>query len=548
MTTIRAAFYARVSGEQQAAAHTIESQIAALSERARNDGTPVPTERRFVDDGYSGATLIRPALDRLRDLVSVGAIDRIYVHSPDRLARNYAYQVLLLDEWQRRGIEVVFLNRPLGKSPEDDLLLQVQGIVAEYERAKIMERSRRGKKHAAQSGSLNVMSGAPFGYRYVTVSEGGGQARFEPVAEHARVVQQIFSWIGRDRCSLAEVCRRLQKAGTPTATGKRIWSREAVWHVLQNPAYQGQAAYGTHMMPRGKKSRQRAARGRPAEPRRSNVPIAAAPEDWVFVPVPALVDKALFRAAHAQLEENRSRSRQGRRRPGYLLQGLTCCAKCGYAYYGKTIRQLGAGRQMRDFVYYRCSGSDGYRFGGERICSSSQVQGAFLETTVWREVSSLLMNPERIELQHQESSKARTLLGNLKILRSQRTKLQHAVERLIDSFTEGLIEKGQFTSRMDRTKHRIADLDARIRENAGDVDQLERLRLATSRFRELAAAIGPELAGANWQRRREIIRTLVQQIDIDTEVIKIIFRVTQNARDSDSDSIAITLPRRLKTA
>jgi site-specific DNA recombinase len=140
MTTIRTAFYARVSGEQQAAAHTIESQIAALSERASNDGTPVPAERRFVDDGYSGATLIRPALDRLRDLVSVGAIDRIYVHSPDRLARNYAYQVLLLDEWQRRGIEVVFLNRPLGKSPEDDLLLQVQGIVAEYERAKIIFR------------------------------------------------------------------------------------------------------------------------------------------------------------------------------------------------------------------------------------------------------------------------------------------------------------------------------------------------------------------------------------------------------------------------
>jgi site-specific DNA recombinase len=146
MTTIRAAFYARVSSEQQAAAHTIESQISALSERARSDGTPVPPERQFVDDGYSGATLIRPALDRLRDLATVGAIDRIYVHSPDRLARNYAYQVLLLDEWRRLGVELMFLNRPLGQSPEDDLLLQVQGIVAEYERAKIMERSRRGKK------------------------------------------------------------------------------------------------------------------------------------------------------------------------------------------------------------------------------------------------------------------------------------------------------------------------------------------------------------------------------------------------------------------
>jgi len=544
MTTIRAAFYARVSGEQQAAAHTIESQIAALSERASGDCMPVPPERQFVDDGYSGATLIRPALDRLRDLVNVGAIDRIYVHSPDRLARNYAYQVLLLDEWRRRGVEVVFLNRSLGQSPEDDLLLQVQGIVAEYERAKIMERSRRGKKHAAQSGSLNVMSGAPFGYRYVPVREGGGLARFEPVAEQARVVQQIFSWISRDRCSLAEVCRRLHKAGTPTATGKPIWSREAVWHVLQNPAYMGQAAYGkTHMMPRGKKSRLRAAHGHPAQPRRSNAPKPADPKEWVFITVPALVDDALFRAAHAQLEENRSRARQGRRRPGYLLQGLTCCAKCGYAYYGKTLRQLGAGRQMRDFLYYRCSGSDGYRFGGERICSNAQVQGNILETTVWSEVSKLLTNPQRVELEHQDRTKNGALLGNLETLRSQKTKLQHAVERLIDGFAEGLIEKDQFASRMARTKSRIADLDTRIRAYAGEVDQRERLRLATNRLRELAATVGPELGSADWQRRREIIRTVVQRIDIDTDVIKIIVRVNQNTRGSDSDTIAITIPR-----
>ena len=145
MKVIQAAIYARVSSEQQAAAHTIESQLAALTERARSDGTPIPPERQFVDDGYSGASLVRPALDRLRDLAA-GVVNRIYVHSPDRLARNYAYQVLLIDEWRRAGVEVVFLNRPLGQSPEDDLLLQVQGIVAEYERAKIMERSRRGKK------------------------------------------------------------------------------------------------------------------------------------------------------------------------------------------------------------------------------------------------------------------------------------------------------------------------------------------------------------------------------------------------------------------
>ena len=251
MNSIRAALYARVSSEQQATAHTIESQLAALSERAQADGAPVPPERQFVDDGYSGATLVRPAMDRLRDLVAVGGVDRIYVHSPDRLARNYAYQVLLIDEWRRAGVEIVFLNRSLGQSPEDDLLLQVQGIVSEYERAKIMERSRRGKKHAAQLGSLNVMSNAPYGYRYITVHDGKGQARFEPIPEQADVVRDIFTWVGRERCTLGEVCRRLQGAGKLTATGKRIWSRQAVWHILQNPVYQGTAAYGkTRMMPR----------------------------------------------------------------------------------------------------------------------------------------------------------------------------------------------------------------------------------------------------------------------------------------------------------
>ncbi len=409
----------------------------------------------------------------------------------------------------------MFLNRPLGQSPEDDLLLQVQGIVAEYERARIMERSRRGKKHAAQNGSLNMMSGAPFGYRYVSVHDGGGQARFEPVAEQARIVQQIFSWIGGDRCSLAEVCRRLQKAGELTATGQRIWSRQAVWHILQNPAYQGRAAYGkTHMMPRGKKARPRAAHGRPAEPRRSNAPVAADPKDWVFVPVPALVDVALFRATQEQLRENRSRARLGRRRPVYLLQGLTGCARCGYAYYGKTTHQMGAGHQMKDFRYYRCSGPDGYRFGGERICSNAQVQGEFLESAVWREVCDLLTHPERLEHEYQRSGRVSASLENVETLKAQRLKLQHALERLIDSFTEGLIEKDQFTSRMARTKSRIAEIDTKINGDAGEADQLEHLRLAASRLRELAAAVGPHLASPDWHRRRDLIRRLVQRIEI----------------------------------
>jgi site-specific DNA recombinase len=157
------AIYARVSSDQQTDAHTIASQLSALRARVAADGFPLPQELQFIDEGYSGATLVRPGLERLRDLVAAGSVERLYVHSPDRLARKYAYQVLLRDEFQRAGVEVLFLNRELGRSPEDELLLQVQGLVAEYERAKILERSRRGKRHAAHAGVVSVLCGAPYG-------------------------------------------------------------------------------------------------------------------------------------------------------------------------------------------------------------------------------------------------------------------------------------------------------------------------------------------------------------------------------------------------
>jgi site-specific DNA recombinase len=133
----------------------------------------------FIDAGYSGSSLVRPALERLRDVAAAGGLDRLYVHCPDRLARHYAYQVLLLEELVQRGVEVIFLNRPLGHTPEDQLLLQVQGVIAEYERAKFLERSRRGKRHAAQEGRVGVLCHAPYGYRYVPKQEGGGNARFD---------------------------------------------------------------------------------------------------------------------------------------------------------------------------------------------------------------------------------------------------------------------------------------------------------------------------------------------------------------------------------
>src|SRR3954462_5041451 len=236
MPVLRVALYARVSSDQQTEQGTIASQVAALEARILQDGLHLEPDHRFIDAGHSGATLIRPALEHLRDAVAAATVERVYVHSPDRLARRYAYQVLLIDEFRRLGVEIVFLNRAIGTSAEDDLLLQVQGMVAEYERAKLLERSRRGKRHAARMGAVSVLCGAPYGYRYVSKPEGSGAARYEIATEEAQVVRRIFDWVGRDRLSIGEVWRRLQRQGFPTRSGKPAWDRTTVWGLLKNPA------------------------------------------------------------------------------------------------------------------------------------------------------------------------------------------------------------------------------------------------------------------------------------------------------------------------
>jgi site-specific DNA recombinase len=131
MNELQVALYARVSSEQQAEAKTIESQLAEIRARIVKDSIDPATILAFVDEGYSGSTLVRPALERLRDVAAAGGIDRLYVHCPDRFARNYAYQVFLVEELTEHDVEIIFLNRPLGQTPEDQLLLQVQGVIAE---------------------------------------------------------------------------------------------------------------------------------------------------------------------------------------------------------------------------------------------------------------------------------------------------------------------------------------------------------------------------------------------------------------------------------
>jgi site-specific DNA recombinase len=523
---LRAAIYARVSSDQQAEAGTIASQVAALEERLRRDGLALDPELRFLDEGYSGSTLVRPALERLRDATASGAVDRLYGHSPDRLARKYAYQVLLVDEFQRCGVELVFLNRELGRSPEDDLLLQVQGMVAEYERAKILERSRRGKRHAAQSGSVNVLSGAPYSYRYINKWEGGGEARYEVVLEEARVVRQIFTWVGQERCALAEVCRRLRRQGTPSPKGKSTWDRTTVWGILKNPAYLGTAKFGkTCIGPR--RSRPRPQRNGAEQPRRP-YSVYESEDGGIAIAVPGLVDEALFEAAAEQLAENRRRARQRQRGARYLLQGLLVCKRCGYALYGKPVSPAAAKGKKRRYAYYRCIGTDAYRFGGQRVCHNKQVRTDVLEEAVWKDVCALLNDPAKVAPEYQRRLKGKSGRGGQRgdSLTKLIQKVKRGIARLIDAYGEGLLDKGEFEPRIRSAKERLAKLEAEAKAQADEDAQEQELRLVIGHLQEFAERVRSGLTEAGWSARREILRALVKRVEVDQEEVRVVYRVS----------------------
>ena len=535
-SSLRAALYARVSSQQQAEANTIASQVEALQARIQADGLTWEADACFLDEGYSGSTLLRPALERLRDQVAAGAVDRLYVHSPDRLARNYALQVLLLDEWQRAGVEVIFLNRPLGKSPEEDLLLQVQGMMAEYERAKILERSRRGKRHAARAGSVNVLCGAPYGYRYVGKHEGGGRARYEIHEEHARVVRQIFAWVSLERCSIGEVCRRLQTQQIPSPKGKPYWDRTTVWGILKNSAYKGQAQFGkTQVGPR--RPRLRPLRGKKQQPRRP-VAVYDTPEaDRIAIEVPALVAEEMFAAVAEQLQENRRRCRIRRRGACYLLQGLLVCGSCGYAYYGKPLSRSARKGKTRDYAYYRCVGSDAYRFGGQRVCSNGQCRTDLLDKAVWEDACALLADPERVRREHERRRRGQKRKGGRpseqvgKLIE----KVRRGISRLIDAYGEGLLERDEFEPRIREARERLARLEREAAAAAKRESEEADFAAAVEQLEAFAQRVGEGLSEADWDTRRAILRALIKHVEVGKEAIRVVYKVSPNPFDQGPD-------------
>ncbi|HEY6410999.1 MAG TPA: recombinase family protein [Ktedonobacteraceae bacterium] len=408
-------------------------------------------------------------------------------------------------------------------------------MIAEYERAKILERSRRGKRHGAQMGSVSVLSCAPYGYRYVNTQDSGGEARFDIMLEEARVVRQMFAWVGRDRCTIGEVQRRLHQAQEQTRTGKTVWDRATIWGILKNPAYQGEAACAQNAPRTTPTEATSQSAGRSMQPKRAHSTQEVPREHWISIPVPALVDAALFEAVAEQLQENQQRGRVQQRGARYLLQGLLVCTCCGYAYYGKPISPSARKGHERSYAYYRCIGSDAYRFGGVRLCWNKQLRTDLVDEAVWNEVCRLLEEPERLEQEYRQRMLAKEAPSELQGLEKHVGRLRQGLTRLIDSYSDGRINKAEFEPRITRMRERINQWEEQQQQLRDEAGLEQELRLILGRLEDFTSRVKEGLHAADWSTRREIIRALVKRVEIDHEQVHVVFRVGPNTPSSPSD-------------
>lgn len=514
------AFYARVSTEQQTQSNTIISQITLLKEKITNDKYKLLKEHEFIDEGFSGSTLMRPALERMRDSVANGQITKIYVHSPDRLARKYAYQYLLIEEFKKHHVDIIFLNHQFGDNPESNLLLQVQGIISEYERTKIMERCRRGRNNAAKCGLVSVLGAAPYGYDFITKQAGGGVARYDIKETEAKIIHQLFTWIGKENVTINGAATRLTEMSVPTPTRKNNrWCRGTISRLINNPAYKGKAAFGKlKCIPKRFELKPR--KGNPSQSKHS-YSLESVPKDkWIHIDVPPIVEEDLFDLVQEKLIENRKRKREHKTSVTILLRGLLVCKDCGYSYISNSVTKKRS--------YYVCGGSRLYNANKEKECYHKSIFMDLLNEIVWQEVLCLLSNPAYIEKAYEHrimSTKKNKHEQVYNEIITEKSKLEKSISKLIDCYTENLINKVEFTPRIKALKQRLHNIEQhliQLNDNEKEIKELDNIMNCIKTF---SHEVKNNLTQLSLQEKREIIIALIKRVEIGEKEVEVIFRV-----------------------
>jgi site-specific DNA recombinase len=499
---MRVAVYARVSTTRQAQAQGIEQQLDRLRGAAAERGWELDDRHVYRDDGYSGARIGRPGLDRLRDHAALAELDLVLVTAPDRLARNYVHQVLLIDELAGHGCQVEFLDRPMSSDPHDQLLLQIRGAVAEYERTLIAERMRRGRQAKLRAGTLLPWTTPPFGYRLDPDRPRLASAvRVDP--GEAALVAQLFDWYLEPQATVYRLARRLTDLGVATPMGGPRWNTASVRGILRNPAYAGRALSNrTQVAP----ARRRKSAMLPAGPGVSHAPRPE--EDWITVSVPAIVSDETFAQVQAKLDANQQGAARNTRHE-YLLRALISCGACRL---GCTGRQTAAG-----YRYYLCRGrTDPLRVSQGQRCTARYIPAGQLDELVWADLCALLTDPAQVtralaraqggawlpqELQARQATIGRAL-----------GQLDRQQQRLLDAYLAEVVTLPELErKRQDLDRSRDTLLAQQRQLDAAARQQLE-LGAVADGIEAFCQTIRAGLATATFEQRRLLAELLIDRV------------------------------------
>ncbi|HEY6423062.1 MAG TPA: recombinase family protein, partial [Pseudonocardiaceae bacterium] len=519
---MKVAVYARVSSESQAARGTIGSQLEVLAARSVAEGHEVVAT--YTDDGYSGARLDRPGLDALRDAAEAGAFEAVWCLSPDRLARSFAYQVLITDELARLGVTVRFTDTPpIDDDPQARLLIQVQGLFAEYEKAKMAERYRRGKLYRMRAGEA-IFWKVPYGYRRIPRSE-AGPAHLEVYPPEAEVVCRMFSEY-LEGTSLRQIARHLYEDGVLTATAKALWRPSTIAGLLHNRAYAGTALWYRH---------DDVARPGEHRPRRRLRP----QEDWVEVPVPPIVPDEVFAAVQATTRDNSIFSPRHSTPGLWLLRGLVVCGVCGVRAHVHQTKST----KTHINRYYDCANHDPFRAGGpDRRCTERQIRADELDTFVFDQVRQVLLQPELL-IAGEAALAGKTKIPDDQLCATQLERIGRRADqidaerrRLADLYQAGLVELDELRRRSKDVAARKARLDNEHAQLLARQQQLaidNRLRRCVADF---AARVTTGIDNLDFDGRQRLLRLVVEQVRVTGWHVEIRLRIPLHNAPTDGGS------------
>ena len=515
---MKVALYARVSTERQEKRETIASQLAALRKHAEQHGYSIAEEFVCLDDGVSGARLDRAGLDRLRDGAQAACFDAVLVHSPDRLSRKYAYLILIIEELERLGVHVLFVEQPLIDDPHAALLVQIQGAVAEYERAKLAERYRRGKLHRARQGEVFWHS-IPFGYRRIPRQDmhAAHVVIHEP---EAAIIRKVFDWHVHDGLTIRKIAKRLTKSGFRPPRGGRRWGETTVHRILHNEAYIGTLYYNrvhtVSVVPTPNGSMQRISATRVVERPRS---------EWISVSVPPVIDREVFECSQARHEPNQQFSPRRLHEERWLLRRMLRCRQCGrkhacvFAYTRRASKSTVA--------YYRCGKQDDPT---ERRCYPSHVRAAVLDDVVWQELREKLLDPRLLLRAHGQIHGSRSSDATLleqQIHGAQRRLSQSQMERgrLIDAYQGGFVDKRDFEERARRLAVRVKELEVDIEKLNNERQAMLGGQQLLGRMEGFTRTVAANLDGMSFHERQALVRKVLEEVVLDRGHIRLYFKI-----------------------